>query len=122
MSIEKKDYEPITIWVKGETKPQRFKTAIDALKNTKVIQSATSASIEIVERITNDGSTITSSQHATLRHWADSEISAITNGAKQLTFRDTKYVPVEHKLDRTTGEEKVYPAKLVFKASTGREQ
>ena len=120
MSNEK-EYKPITIWVKGETQPQKFKTALEALKQTKVMQSATSASIEIVERLTNDGSTITSSQHATLRHWADSEISAIANGAKQLNFRDTKYVPVEYKLDRESGEEKVYPARLVFKASAGRE-
>lgn len=120
MSNEK-EYLPITIWVKGETQPARFKSSIDALKNVKVMQSATSASIEILERITNDGSTITSSQHSTLRHWADNEITAIANGAKQLNYRDTKYVPVEHKLDKNTGEEKTYPAKLIFKVSAGRE-
>ena len=118
---DKKVRKPISIWVKGEAMPKRFTSAIDALKDTKTIQTATSASIEINEKITNDGSTITSSQHSTLRHWADSEITAIANGAKQLNYRDIKYVPASSKVDKETSEIKDYPAKLVFKVSTGRE-
>jgi hypothetical protein len=118
---EKKEPQPVSIWVKGNAMPLRYKNAIDALKDTKNIQNATSASIEINEKITNDGSTITSSQHSTLRHWADNEITAISNGAKQLNYRDIKYVPASSKVDKNTAEIKDYPAKLVFKVSAGRE-
>jgi hypothetical protein len=118
--MEKKP-TPVSIWVKGDAMPRRYESSIDALKDTKTMQSATSASIEINEKITNDGSTITSSQHSTLRHWADSEITAIANGAKQLNYRDIKYVPASTKVDKKTAEIKDYPAKLVFKVSAGRE-
>ena len=111
----------LKIWVQGETKPKEFVDALDALKDKDVIQNATSASVEIVERIDTEGSTLTSKSNAGLRNWAFKQLDAITGGNKKLSFLDVKYVPKEEVGNKVTGEVKEYPAKLVFRKSIPRD-
>ena len=113
--------KPLKIWVNGQTKPLEFQSALEALKQTKTIQSATSASIEIIERQDTEGSTITAKASAGLRNWAIKELDAIHGGNKKLSFLDVKYVPVEVVGNKVTGEVKEYPAKLVFRRSMPRD-
>ena len=35
-----KEFKPVKLWISGETKPLEYKSAIDALKDTKSIQNA----------------------------------------------------------------------------------
>jgi hypothetical protein len=116
-----KEFKPLKLWIQGEKKPLEYKSSIDALKDVKNIQNATSASIEIIERIGTEGSTITSKESAGLRNWALKELEAIKGGNKKLSFTDVKYIPKEYKVDKKTGQVDEYPAKLVFRTSTPRE-
>jgi hypothetical protein len=121
MSSTKYEPKPLKIWVDGEKKPKEFKSSIEALKETKVIQSATSASIEITERVGTEGSTISSKESAGLRNWAIRELQAVAKGNKSLSFMDVKYIPMERKVDKGTGQVDEYPAKLVFRMSVPRD-
>ena len=121
MSQEKKEFKPVKLWITGETKPLEYKSAIEALKDTKSIQNATSASIEITEKVDSDGSTISAKSAAGLRNWAITELTAIQKGNKKLSFMDVKYVPKDVKGDKVTGEIKEYPAKLLFRVATPRD-
>ena len=119
----KKEFKPLKIWVSGESKPKEYKSALDALKDVKTIQSATSASIEINEIIGTEGSTITSREGANLRNWAVRELNAIQGSNKKLSFFDVKYIPKEHKVDKSTGQiTREYSAKLVFRASQPKDK
>ena len=121
MSQEKKEFKPVKLWITGETKPLEYKSAIDALKDTKSIQNATSASIEIIERVDSDGSTISAKSAAGLRNWAITELTAIQKGNKNLSFMDVKYVPAETKMHKPTNAFRDYPAKLMFRVATPRD-
>ena len=121
MSQEKKEFKPVKLWITGETKPLEYKSSIEALKDVKSIQNATSASIEITERVDSDGSTISAKSAAGLRNWAITELTAIQKGNKKLSFMDVKYVPKDVKGDKVTGEIKEYPAKLLFRVATPRD-
>lgn len=116
-----KEFKPLKLWIQGESKPLEYKSSIDALKDTKTIQNATSASIEIIERVGTEGSTITSKESAGLRNWAIKELNAVQKANKNLSFMDVKYIPKEIKLDKKTAELREYPAKLVFRTSTPRD-
>lgn len=118
---ETKEYKPLKLWVSGETKPLEYKSSIEALKDVKNIQNATSASIEITERIDSEGSTISAKSSAGLRNWALKELNAIQKGNKNLSFMDVKYVPKDVKGDKVTGEVREYPAKLLFRIATPRD-
>lgn len=121
MAVTKSEFKPLKIWVDGQKKPIEYKSSIEALKETKVIQTATSASIEITERIGTEGSTISSKDSAGLRNWAIRELQTLAKGNKNLTFMDVKYIPMERKVDKVTGQVDEYPAKLVFKMSQPRD-
>lgn len=121
MPNTKKDFLPLKIWVDGQKKPLEYKGSIDALKDVKTIQNATSASIEITERIGTEGSTISSKESAGLRNWAIKELQAVSKGNKSLSFMDVKYIPMERKVDKGTGQVDEYPAKLVFRMSVPRD-
>ena len=121
MSQEQKEFKPVKLWITGETKPLEYKSAIDALKDTKSIQNATSASIEIIERVDSDGSTISAKSAAGLRNWAITELTAIQKGNKNLSFMDVKYVPAETKMHKPTNAFRDYPAKLLFRVATPRD-
>ena len=121
MSQVKKEFKPVKLWITGETKPLEYKSAIDALKDTKSIQNATSASIEITERVDSEGSTISAKSSAGLRNWAITELTAIQKGNKNLSFMDVKYVPAETKLHKPTNAFRDYPAKLMFRVATPRD-
>ena len=121
MSQEQKEFKPVKLWITGETKPLEYKSAIDALKDTKSIQNATSASIEIIERVDSDGSTISAKSAAGLRNWAITELTAIQKGNKNLSFMDVKYVPAETKMHKPTNAFRDYPAKLMFRVATPRD-
>ena len=116
-----KEFKPLKLWISGETKPLEYKSSIEALKDVKSIQNATSASIEITERVDSDGSTISAKSAAGLRNWAITELTAIQKGNKKLSFMDVKYVPKDVKGDKVTGEIKEYPAKLLFRVATPRD-
>ena len=116
-----KEFKPVKLWVSGETKPLEYKDSIEALKDVKSIQNATSASIEITERVDSEGSTISAKSSAGLRNWAISELNAIQKGNKKLSFMDVKYVPKDVKGDKVTGEVREYPAKLLFRIATPRD-
>ena len=116
-----KEFKPVKLWVSGETKPLEYKDSIEALKDVKSIQNATSASIEITERVDSDGSTISAKSAAGLRNWAITELNAIQKGNKKLSFMDVKYVPKDVKGDKVTGEIREYPAKLLFRIATPRD-
>ena len=118
---EIKEFKPVKLWVSGETKPLEYKDSIEALKDVKSIQNATSASIEITERVDSDGSTISAKSAAGLRNWAITELNAIQKGNKNLSFMDVKYVPKDVKGDKVTGEVREYPAKLLFRIATPRD-
>ena len=115
------EFKPLKLWISGETKPLEYKSSIEALKDVKSIQNATSASIEITERVDSDGSTISAKSAAGLRNWAITELTAIQKGNKNLSFMDVKYVPKDVKGDKVTGEIKEYPAKLLFRVATPRD-
>jgi hypothetical protein len=116
-----KEFKPLKLWISGETKPLEYTSSIEALKDVKSIQNATSASIEITERVDSDGSTISAKSAAGLRNWAIKELNAIQRGNKKLSFMDVKYVPKDVKGDKVTGEIKEYPAKLLFRVATPRD-
>ena len=116
-----KEFKPVKLWVSGESKPLEYKDSIEALKDVKSIQNATSASIEITERVDNEGSTISAKSSAGLRNWAISELNAIQKGNKKLSFMDVKYVPAETKLHKPTNAFRDYPAKLLFRVATPRD-
>ena len=116
-----KEFKPLKLWISGETKPLEYKSSIDALKDVKSIQNATSASIEITERVDSEGSTISAKSSAGLRNWAISELNAIQKGNKKLSFMDVKYIPKDVKGDKVTGEVREYPAKLLFRIATPRD-
>ena len=116
-----KEFKPVKLWVSGETKPLEYKDSIEALKDVKSIQNATSASIEITERVDSDGSTISAKSAAGLRNWAITELNAIQKGNKKLSFMDVKYVPKDVKGNKVTGEIREYPAKLLFRIATPRD-
>ena len=97
-----KEFKPVKLWVSGESKPLEYKDSIEALKDVKSIQNATSASIEITERV-------------------DNELNAIQKGNKKLSFMDVKYVPAETKLHKPTNAFRDYPAKLLFRVATPRD-
>ena len=115
MSNTKYEPKPLKIWVDGQRKPLEYKGSLDALKDVKTIQNATSASIEITERIGTEGSTISSKESAGLRNWAIRELQSISKANKSLSFLDVKYIPSEKKVDKGTGQVDEYPAKLVFR-------
>ncbi len=121
MASTKYEPKPLKVWVEGQKKPLEYKGSIDAMKDTKVMQTATSASIEITERVGTEGSTISSKESAGLRNWAIRELQATAKAAKTLTFLDVKYIPMERKVDKTTGQVDEYPAKLVFRMSQSRD-
>lgn len=111
----------LKVWVKDQKQPLEYFDALDALKHPKDLESATSASIEIYDRNTADGSPISSKESAGLRNWAIKELQAVSKAAKSLTFLDVKYVPVERKVDKRSGQVDEYPAKLVFRMSQPRD-
>lgn len=121
MSNTKYEPKPLKIWVDGQRKPLEYKGSLDALKDVKTIQNATSASIEITERIGTEGSTISSKESAGLRNWAIRELQSISKANKSLSFLDVKYIPSEKKVDKGTGQVDEYPAKLVFRMSQPRD-
>ena len=116
-----KEFKPLKLWISGETKPLEYKSSIEALKDVKSIQNATSASIEITERVDSDGSTISAKSAAGLRNWAITELTAIQKGNKNLSFMDVKYVPAETKMHKPTNAFRDYPAKLLFRVATPRD-
>jgi hypothetical protein len=116
-----KESKPLKLWINGSSKPLEYKTAIEALKDTNSIQNATSASIEITEKVDSDGSTISAKSAAGLRNWAITELTAIQKGNKKLSFMDVKYVPAETKLHKPTNAFRDYPAKLLFRVATPRD-
>ena len=116
-----KEFKPVKLWINGSDKPLEYKTAIEALKDTNSIQNATSASIEITEKVDSDGSTISAKSAAGLRNWAITELTAIQKGNKKLSFMDVKYVPAETKLHKPTNAFRDYPAKLLFRVATPRD-
>lgn len=121
MSSSKYEPKPLKIWVDGQRKPLEYKGSIDALKDVKTIQNATSASIEITERIGTEGSTISSKESAGLRNWAIKELQAVAKANKSLSFMDVKYIPMERVVKKDTGQVNEYPAKLVFRMSQSRD-
>ena len=121
MSSSKYEPKPLKIWVDGQRKPLEYKGSIDALKDVQTIQNATSASIEITERIGTEGSTISSKESAGLRNWAIKELQAVAKANKSLSFMDVKYIPMERVVKKDTGQVNEYPAKLVFRMSQSRD-
>jgi len=122
MPSTKYEPKPLKIWVDGQKKPKEYKSSIEALKDKEIIRTATSASVEITERMGTEGSTISSKESKGLRNWAIREIQAVAGGNKSLSFMDVKYIPLERKVDKETGQVDEYPAKLVFRMSQPREK
>lgn len=123
MATEKKESKPLKVWIEGKGKlPFEYKSSIEFLKEGKeVVQNATSASIEIIEKVDTEGSNLSNKDDARLRNWAINEIQALQKSVKQLQFMDVKYKPKEYgKRNYETGEVKEYPARLVFRVSNGK--
>lgn len=121
MPSTKDEPKPLKIWVDGQKQPLEYRSSIDALKDVKTMQNATSASIEITEKVDIDGSTISSREFAGLRNWAIRELQAVAKGNKSLSFMDVKYIPIERVVKKDTGQVNEYPAKLVFRMSQSRD-
>lgn len=113
--------KPLTLWLQDEPLPRKFHSSLDAQKELgKDFSLVTSGSIEIVERISVEGSTISSKEAAGLRNWAIKELDICAATNTKLSFADVKYKPQEDVLDKTTGELITQPAKLIFRRSIPR--
>lgn len=118
MSDQQKEYKPLKVWVEGSKKPLEYKSSLDALKDVKNIRNATSASIDVIERIGTEGSTISSKESAGLRNWAIKELEAVSKANKSLNFMDVKYLPAD-KVKKDGKEIDILP-RLVFRMSQSR--
>jgi hypothetical protein len=111
--------KPLSLWIEGQAEPLRFENSLEAQKILGVkFQQVTSGSIEIVERNTVEGSTISGKNAAGLRNWAIKELDVCAHTNKKLSFFDVKYKPIEDKIDKGTGQViQTYPARLIFRRS-----
>lgn len=122
--MDKKEYKPLKVWFGDSKQPREFKDSLDLQKSILNLKLGmpTSASIEIVEKVTPDeGNNLQNLKGAQLRHWALVEIQNVQKVAKNLDFMDVKYRQVEYsKADPESGEVKTYAPRLIYRVTSSK--
>jgi hypothetical protein len=121
MKNQTKISKPLSLWFEDRKEPMTFENSLEAEKELgKKLQEVTSGSIDIFERISVDGSTISSKSAAGLRNWAIKELDHLQTINQNLSFLDVKYQPSVEIVDKNTAELSTLPPRLTFRRSIPR--